>query len=109
MTPRQPSQPHRSLADAGVRAALASRDFDAIDSKIVALVSAHGRISHEEIARRAHVSRPAVHERVKRLAPGRPLARPAALPVRSSVGGSRKSGGTRHPSLSVRCGRPAAT
>jgi Lrp/AsnC family transcriptional regulator, leucine-responsive regulatory protein len=41
--------------------------MDAIDCKIVALVSAHGRLSHEEIARRVHLSRPAVHERVKRL------------------------------------------
>lgn len=41
--------------------------MDAVDRKIVALVSARGRISHEEIARRVHLSRPAVHERIKRL------------------------------------------
>ena len=41
--------------------------LDRVDREIVRLVSAEGRISHEEIARRVHVSRPAVHERVKRL------------------------------------------
>lgn len=30
-------------------------------------VSVHGRMTHEEIARRVHVSQPAVHERVRRL------------------------------------------
>ncbi|HEY3686012.1 MAG TPA: Lrp/AsnC family transcriptional regulator [Streptosporangiaceae bacterium] len=44
-----------------------ARDLDQVDREIVRLVSAQGRISHEEIARRVHVSRPAVHERVKRL------------------------------------------
>ena len=44
-----------------------ARELDAVDREIVGLVSAQGRISHEEIARRVHVSRPAVHERVKRL------------------------------------------
>lgn len=43
------------------------KGLDAVDRAIVGLVSAQGRISHEEIARRAHLSRPAVHERVKRL------------------------------------------
>ncbi|MFT2017328.1 Lrp/AsnC family transcriptional regulator [Streptomyces sp. 796.1] len=43
------------------------KDLDKVDREIVRLVSAQGRISHEEIARRVHVSRPAVHERVKRL------------------------------------------
>ncbi|MEO3876030.1 Lrp/AsnC family transcriptional regulator [Nonomuraea sp. B12E4] len=43
------------------------KDLDRVDREIVRLVSAQGRISHEEIARRVHVSRPAVHERVKRL------------------------------------------
>ncbi|MFG1710738.1 Lrp/AsnC family transcriptional regulator [Nonomuraea sp. M3C6] len=38
-----------------------------MDREIIRLVSTQGRISHEEIARRVHVSRPAVHERVKRL------------------------------------------
>lgn len=41
--------------------------MDEVDRRIVSLVSAYGRITHEEIARRVHVSRPAVHERVKRL------------------------------------------
>lgn len=44
-----------------------TRPLDAVDRKIVALVAANGRISHEDIARRVFVSRPAVHERVKRL------------------------------------------
>lgn len=43
------------------------KDLDPVDREIVRLVSVQGRISHEEIARRVHVSRPAVHERVKRL------------------------------------------
>lgn len=43
------------------------KDLDRVDREIVRLVSAQGRMSHEEIARRVHVSRPAVHERVKRL------------------------------------------
>lgn len=43
------------------------KDLDVVDRHIVRLVSSQGRISHEEIARRVHVSRPAVHERVKRL------------------------------------------
>lgn len=42
-------------------------ELDLVDRKIVRLVAARGRISHEEIARTVHVSRPAVHERVKRL------------------------------------------
>lgn len=40
---------------------------DDIDKRILWLVSVHGRMTHEEIARRVHVSRPAVHERVRRL------------------------------------------
>ncbi|MBA0052660.1 Lrp/AsnC family transcriptional regulator [Streptomyces sp. AJS327] len=44
-----------------------AKDLDPVDREIVRLVSAEGRISHEEIARRVHVSRPAVHERVRRL------------------------------------------
>lgn len=44
-----------------------AKDLDRVDREIVRLVAAQGRISHEEIARRVHVSRPAVHERVKRL------------------------------------------
>jgi len=43
------------------------KDLDRVDREIVRLVCAHGRLSHEEIARRVHLSRPAVHERVKRL------------------------------------------
>jgi Lrp/AsnC family leucine-responsive transcriptional regulator len=44
-----------------------NKTLDALDRKIVALVAANGRISHEDIARRVFVSRPTVHERVKRL------------------------------------------
>lgn len=41
--------------------------MDAIDRQIVLLLRANGRISHEQLAREVHLSRPAVHERVKRL------------------------------------------
>jgi Lrp/AsnC family leucine-responsive transcriptional regulator len=40
---------------------------DEIDLKIVRLLHSNGRISHEQLAREVHLSRPAVHERVKRL------------------------------------------
>lgn len=43
------------------------KDLDSVDKEIVRLVSAQGRISHQEMAQRVHISRPAVHERVKRL------------------------------------------
>jgi Lrp/AsnC family transcriptional regulator, leucine-responsive regulatory protein len=43
------------------------KDLDLVDREIVRLVSSQGRMSQEEIARRVHVSRPAVHERIKRL------------------------------------------
>ncbi|MFG3254195.1 Lrp/AsnC family transcriptional regulator [Streptomyces sp. NPDC048172] len=53
------------------------KDLDPVDREIVRLVSAQGRISHEEIARRVHVSRPAVHERVKQWAAGEGAGRVA--------------------------------
>ncbi|GLV60831.1 AsnC family transcriptional regulator [Dictyobacter sp. S3.2.2.5] len=41
--------------------------MDAIDRKIVSLLRDNGRLSQETLAQRVHLSRPAVHERVKRL------------------------------------------
>lgn len=41
--------------------------MDAIDRDILTLLHQDGRLSHEEIAKRVHLSRPAVHERVRRL------------------------------------------
>jgi Lrp/AsnC family leucine-responsive transcriptional regulator len=38
-----------------------------IDRSIVQLLAENGRLSHEQIARAVHLSRPAVHERVRRL------------------------------------------
>lgn len=41
--------------------------MDATDIQIVRLLQRSGRLSHEQIAREVHLSRPAVHERVRRL------------------------------------------
>lgn len=41
--------------------------MDATDRSIVRLLQANGRLSHEQIAREIHLSRPAVHERIRRL------------------------------------------
>lgn len=41
--------------------------MDAIDRKIVYLLSVDGRLSHEQIGRAVNLSRPAIHERVRRL------------------------------------------
>ena len=41
--------------------------LDATDMEIVRLLQGNGRLTHEQIARKVHLSRPAVHERVKRL------------------------------------------
>ncbi|HEU5200643.1 MAG TPA: Lrp/AsnC family transcriptional regulator [Ktedonobacterales bacterium] len=41
--------------------------MDDVDRKIVRLLHSNGRVSHEQLAREVHLSRPAVHERVKRL------------------------------------------
>jgi Lrp/AsnC family leucine-responsive transcriptional regulator len=41
--------------------------MDDIDRKIVDLLLAEGRMSHEQIAKEVHLSRPAVFERTKRL------------------------------------------
>ena len=41
--------------------------MDPIDKNIVRLLQKDGRLSHEAIAREIHLSRPAVHERIRRL------------------------------------------
>ena len=41
--------------------------MDEIDLNIVRLLHANGRLSQEQLAREVHLSRPAVHERIKRL------------------------------------------
>jgi Lrp/AsnC family leucine-responsive transcriptional regulator len=41
--------------------------MDTIDLAIVRLLERHGRLSQEQLARRVRLSRPAVHQRVKRL------------------------------------------
>jgi Lrp/AsnC family transcriptional regulator, leucine-responsive regulatory protein len=41
--------------------------MDDIDRSIVRLLELHGRLSQEQLARRVRLSRPAVHQRVKRL------------------------------------------
>jgi len=41
--------------------------LDATDREIVLLLQHNGRLSHEHIAQQVNLSRPAVHERIKRL------------------------------------------
>lgn len=41
--------------------------MDDMDRKIVAALVANGRLTHEQIAKDVHLSRPAVYERVRRL------------------------------------------
>ncbi|GHO46169.1 Lrp/AsnC family transcriptional regulator [Ktedonospora formicarum] len=41
--------------------------MDAVDHKIVTLLQGNGRLSQEHIAQQVNLSRPAVHERIKRL------------------------------------------
>ena len=41
--------------------------MDDIDRHIVRILHANGRLSQEQLAREVHLSRPAVHERIKRL------------------------------------------
>ncbi len=41
--------------------------MDVLDEQIVSLLRANGRLSREEIARQVNLSRPAIHERMKRL------------------------------------------
>lgn len=41
--------------------------MDKIDRTIVRLLQEDGRLTHEQISREVHLSRPAVHDRIKRL------------------------------------------
>ncbi|MFC9774385.1 Lrp/AsnC family transcriptional regulator [Paenibacillus chitinolyticus] len=41
--------------------------MDSIDMKIIRLLEEDGRLSHEEISKCLHISRPAVHQRVAKL------------------------------------------
>lgn len=41
--------------------------MDTTDTAILRLLQRNGRLSHEEIARQIHLSRPAVHERIRRM------------------------------------------
>lgn len=41
--------------------------MDSIDRNIIRLLEYNGRISHEEISRILHISRPAIHQRVNKL------------------------------------------
>ncbi|WP_236841246.1 Lrp/AsnC family transcriptional regulator [Brevibacillus formosus] len=41
--------------------------MDEVDLRIVQLLEENGRISHEEISKLLHISRPAVHQRVAKL------------------------------------------
>ncbi len=41
--------------------------MDQIDLRLIELLRANGRASHEDLAKAVHLSRPAVHERIKRL------------------------------------------
>lgn len=43
------------------------RTLDATDQQIIRLLHSNGRMTQESIARRVYLSRPAIHERVKRL------------------------------------------
>lgn len=41
--------------------------MDSLDLKIVKMLEKNGRISHEEIAKQLHMSRPAIHKRIENL------------------------------------------
>lgn len=41
--------------------------MDELDIKIINIISNNARISHEEISRNLHISRQAIHQRIKRL------------------------------------------
>lgn len=41
--------------------------MDFIDIEIIKILEQNGRISHEEIARKLHMSRPAIHKRIENL------------------------------------------
>jgi len=41
--------------------------MDHIDNEIIKILEQNGRVSHEEIAKRLHLSRPAIHKRIENL------------------------------------------
>ena len=41
--------------------------LDSIDIEIIKFLEQNGRISHEELAKRLHMSRPAIHKRIENL------------------------------------------
>lgn len=41
--------------------------MNSTDTEILRILQRNGRLSHEEIARQVHLSRPAVHERIRRM------------------------------------------
>lgn len=41
--------------------------MDSIDNEIVKMLEQNGRVSHEEIAKKLHMSRPAIHKRIENL------------------------------------------
>lgn len=41
--------------------------MDSVDIEIVKILEQSGRISHEEIAKILHISRPAIHKRIENL------------------------------------------
>ena len=41
--------------------------MDALDREIISFLRLNGRMSHEQISQQVNLSRPAVHERIKRL------------------------------------------
>ena len=41
--------------------------MDALDREVISFLRLNGRMSHEQISQQVNLSRPAVHERIKRL------------------------------------------
>ncbi|HRE48724.1 MAG TPA: Lrp/AsnC family transcriptional regulator [Aggregatilineales bacterium] len=66
--------------------ALLARGFDQLDHAILDELQEDGRISVAELARKIHLSAPAVHQRIKRLERAGIIQRYAALVDRESVG-----------------------
>ena len=60
--------------------------LDAIDRSILRTLQVEGRIANSELARRAEISAPAMHERVKKLESAGVIERYVALVDPSSVG-----------------------
>jgi Lrp/AsnC family leucine-responsive transcriptional regulator len=50
-----------------LRKTVGENDMDTIDRAIIRLLLTNGRMSHEQLAQEVHLSRPAIHERIKRL------------------------------------------